>query len=116
MDDTEANNWVMGCHLSGLAGFLPPLIIWLIKKDDHPFVNDQGKEALNFQITVALALAIIVVLTVPVMAFTFGFGACLMVPLALAAVVLDVVYCIIAAMAANKGQAYRYPVALRLVE
>src|SRR4051794_22840279 len=46
----------MLCHLLGIfTGFLGPLIIWLLKKDEHPFIDDQGKEALNFQIVAMLA-------------------------------------------------------------
>ena len=52
----DARMWAMLCHLLGLfTCFIGPLIIWLIKKDEDPFIDDQGKEALNFQITVAIA-------------------------------------------------------------
>ena len=44
--------------LGGVTNFLGPLIIWLIKKDESPFVNDQGKEALNFQITIAIGYVV----------------------------------------------------------
>src|SRR5262245_22560242 len=56
----EERNWAVFCHLAALLGtmawgfgsILGPLIVWLIKKDSMPFVDDQGKESLNFQITV----------------------------------------------------------------
>ena len=58
----EERQWAMFAHLSALVGLvfplgsiIGPLVIWLIKKDTMPFVNDQGKEALNFNITVAIA-------------------------------------------------------------
>ena len=59
----EERNWAVIAHLSALAGLviwglgivLGPLIVWLLKKDQMPFVDEQGKEALNFQITVFLA-------------------------------------------------------------
>ena len=58
----EVRQWAMFCHFAAFLGLvLPfgnligPLIVWQIKKDVHPFIDDQGKEALNFQISVALA-------------------------------------------------------------
>ena len=61
----EEQNWAMICHLSALAGFLipfgnllGPLIVWLIKRAEMPLVDTNGKEALNFQITVTIAMAI----------------------------------------------------------
>ncbi len=70
--DRDARMWAMFCHLAGVGGLLPivpvlgsliaPLVIWQIKKDDFKFVDEQGKEALNFQISIliyALAAAIL---------------------------------------------------------
>src|ERR1700761_2896163 len=56
--DKDSVTMGMLCHLLGIPiGFLGPLIIWLVKKDTSPFVDDQGKEALNFQITRLIATA-----------------------------------------------------------
>ena len=97
----------MLCHLLAIfTSFVAPLIIWLIKKDEEPFVNQQGKEALNFQITVILAMFVASLLTV----------LCIGVPLLLAIPVVDVVFCIIASIKASSGVAYRYPVSLRLIK
>jgi uncharacterized Tic20 family protein len=97
----------MLCHLLGiLLGFIGPLIIWLIKKDQSPFVDDQGKEALNFQITLIIGYVIGGATTV----ICIGF---IILPLVWLA---GLVFCIMGAMAASKGQAYRYPVTLRLVK
>ena len=68
--DKDARLWAMLCHLSTFAGMvgipfgniLGPLIIWLIKKDEYPFVDDQGKEALNFQISMTVYLIVSVLL------------------------------------------------------
>ena len=68
--DSEARLWAMIAHLSGFLGyFLPvigsligPLIVWQLKKDLHPYVDEQGKEALNFQITVLIAAMVCVLL------------------------------------------------------
>jgi hypothetical protein len=60
--EKNARNWAMACHLAGLAGcFLPwfahlatPLVLWLFKRNDHPFIDEQGKESLNFQLSMTL--------------------------------------------------------------
>ena len=121
----EERQWAMFAHLSALLGglvtsgwagnigfFIGPLVIWLMKKDTMPFVNDQAKEALNFAITVSIAFLVLMILTV----MTFFVGAVLTVPLMLIIGVTALVFIIIAAMKANEGIAYRYPFALRLVK
>jgi uncharacterized protein len=121
----EERQWAMFAHLSALLGglltsawagnigfFVGPLVIWLMKKDTMPFVNDQGKEALNFAITVSIAFVALLILTV----MTLGIGALLTVPLMLIVGVTALVFIVIAAIKANEGVAYRYPFALRLVK
>jgi uncharacterized Tic20 family protein len=109
----DARTWGMFCHLTALAGFIipfgniiGPLVIWLIKKNDHPFVDDQGKESLNFQVTVTIA------------ALIAGALICVFVGIILLPLVgiLAVVFAIIAALKANEGKRYRYPFALRLIK
>ncbi len=97
----------MLAHLLGIVtGFLGPLIIWLVKKDEDAFINDQGKEALNFQITIAIAMIVSGLL----MFACIGF---FLVP---AVAVLNLILCIMAAMKANEGISYRYPLTLRLIK
>lgn len=99
--------WAMLGHLGGiLLGFLAPLITWLVFRERSAFVEDQGKEALNFQITVTIGYVIASVLVFAVIGFA------LLPLLWLASIVLSV----IAAVAANRGERYRYPVALRLIK
>lgn len=94
-------------HLLGLlTGFIGPLIIWLIKKDQGGYVSDQSKESLNFQITVILAFIVAGLSTM------ICIGVVLLPVVALA----DLVLCIMACVAANKGEPYRYPVCLRLIK
>ena len=97
----------MLAHLLGiLIGFLGPLIIWLIKKDQSPFVDDQGKEALNFQITLIIGYVIGGATSVICIGFVI-----------LPAVwIAGLILAIMGAMAASKGEAYRYPLTLRLVK
>jgi uncharacterized Tic20 family protein len=103
----DDKNIAMLAHLLGIfTGFVGALVIWLVKKDSSRFVDDQAKEALNFQITVAIALCGAWVLAILLIGF-------LLVPLIVAA---NFIFSILAAIAASKGQAYRYPFALRLVK
>jgi len=107
-EDVSSDSRMMGmlCHLLGLfTCFIGPLIIWLIKKDEDPFVDNQGKEALNFQITVGIAFVVSGLLALVCVGLFLG-----------AAVgVADLVFCIVAAAKANSGQAYRYPVSIRFI-
>ena len=98
--------------IGGWGSFLGPLIIWLLKKDTMPFVNDQAREALNFNITVSAIFLVLIILTV----FTLGIGVILTVPLAIIIGIAALVFIIIASIKANEGVAYRYPFAIRLVK
>lgn len=103
----DARTMAMLCHLLAIfTSFLGPLIIWLVKKDEYSYVDEQGKEALNFQITVVLALFVAGLLTF----------VCIGVVLLPAIWIVDIVFCIIAAVAVNKGEHYRYPLSLRLIK
>src|SRR5690349_15491199 len=99
-------NLAMLAHLLGIVtGFVGPLIVWLIKKDEPGFAADQAKEALNFQITIAIALLASVMLKVILIGF-------LLVPIVF---LVNFIFSIVAAVSASKGKQYRYPFALRLV-
>jgi uncharacterized Tic20 family protein len=120
----EERQWAMFAHLSALVGgiltghmlgwgcFIGPLIIWLIKKDTMPFVNDQGKEALNFNITLAIIGVAMLILTI----MTLGIGLLIVIPAAIVIGIGWLVLTVIAAIKANEGVAYRYPVAIRLIK
>lgn len=100
--------------LGGVTNFLGPLIIWLIKKDESPFVNDQGKEALNFQITVAIGYVVLAILGF-VASMVFAPLGCITSLLSFALFVVGLVFAIRGGLDANKGTVYRYPFALRLI-
>ena len=103
----DARMWAMLCHLLAIfTGFIAPLIIWLVKKEDDPFIDNQGKEALNFQITVAIAMLV---------AWLLCF-ACIGFVLVPAVWIVDLVFCIIASVKANNGVAYRYPLTIRFIK
>lgn len=105
----EDRTLAMLTHLSGiLFGFIVPLIIWLTNKDKagKEWLTGQALEALNFQITIAIAMVGCIVLTIVLI------GALLMPVVGL----FSLVFCIVAGVAANRGETYRYPIALRLVK
>ena len=108
----EEKTWGMICHLSAFAFFvfpfghiLGPLIVWLIKKDQYEFVNEQGKEALNFQISITIYAIIAGILVIVLI------GIALLVVL----VILDIVLVIMASIKANEGIGYRYPFSIRVI-
>ena len=106
--DPDSRTMAMLAHLLGaLIGFLGPLVIWLVKKDQHPFVDDQAKEALNFHITLIFAYLVAGIMTAVSCGFLFF--------VAFIPYVLQVIFGILAAVEANKGVYYRYPMTLRLV-
>lgn len=108
----EERQWAMLCHMSAMlmyitviGGFIAPLVIWLLKRDEMPFVADQGRETLNFQITTLLALVV---------------GGCLAIVL-IGFVIIGVVLLfhfivtIIAAVKTSEGVVYRYPICWRVI-
>lgn len=100
-------NLAMLAHLLGIfTGFIGALVIWLIKKDQSAFIDDQAKEALNFEITVTLACFVSSILVFILIGIFLMW----------AVIIANIVFCILAAVAASKGQAYRYPFAIRLVK
>ena len=113
MDEMHEKNWAMGCHLIALAGFvipfgniIGPLVFWLIKKDESEFVDEQGKESLNFQISVsiyAIFAAILVILLVGIF-------------LLVAIGIFSLVMVIIAGIKASQGEKYRYPLSIRFIQ
>ncbi len=111
--EKEQATWAMVAHLSTLLGFtaipfaniLAPLVVWLIKKDTMPLVDDQGKEAINFQITVFIYGIVGFLLLFVLVGY-------ILLP---ALLIFDLVYTIIAALNAQKGIAYRYPMTIRFL-
>ncbi len=102
----------MACHLASFSGYLipfgniiGPLIVWLVYRERFPFVDDQGKESLNFQITSMIAIFVAGV------SFCIGIGVVLL-PIVLVA---EIILTIIAAVKASQGIAYRYPLTIRFI-
>ncbi|MCI0691316.1 DUF4870 domain-containing protein [candidate division KSB1 bacterium] len=108
----DERTWAMLCHISTLAGFVipfgniaGPLVIWMIKKDEFPLVDDQGKEALNFQIsmTIYVIASIILIFLLVGLPLLIGLG------------LFDLIVTVIAAINANDGVKYRYPLRIRFL-
>lgn len=113
MDQKEENNMGMLCHLLAFAGFvipfggiIGPLVLWLMKKDESAFVDHHGKEAINFQITMAIGFVISAILTVIVIGVLMIF----------ALLIANIIFIIIASIAAQKGEQYTYPMTIRLIK
>jgi uncharacterized Tic20 family protein len=108
----DARMWAALCHASAFAGFVVPfgnlagpLVLWLLKRNDYDFVDHHGKEAVNFQIGLSIYLAISTVLVFVLIG----------IPLFAAGLVFGVVVTIIAAVRANDGKPYRYPLTIRFI-
>jgi uncharacterized Tic20 family protein len=124
---SESRAWAIGAHLGGLGaglltvamlGFLGPLGVWLVKRDDDPFVDHHAKEALNFQLTVLVAIIGAAVLAIPALILgilTLGIGLLLLGALVAAAVIAWFVLPLVGAVKASAGEGYRYPLTIRFV-
>lgn len=109
----DERTWGMLSHLAAFSGFIVPLgnligplLVWLLKRDQLPFVADQGREALNFNISVLLAGLVCGALVFVFIGILLG----------VALFIYWLTMTIIAAIKASEGNHYRYPVTLRLVK
>lgn len=111
----DEKKWAMFCHLSSLAGvvlpipfanIIAPLIIWTIKKESSEFIDDQGKQVINFQIS----MLIYTIILIPFAILLIG------IPALIAIAILDLIFTIIGAVKANNGERYRYPMAITFLK
>ena len=116
----EERTWALVAHAggpvglllsAGLLGFVVPLVVWLAKRDKSAFVEDQGREALNFQITLFLLHALCWLFVFA----TLGLGVIVALPIFAVLWVVELVLGIVAALQAYDGRKYRYPFAMRLI-
>ncbi len=102
----DDNNLALLAHLLGIfTGFLGPLVLFLVKKDESPFVRHHASEALNFQLSLIIWFTISVILVLVLI------GILMILALVIGAFVLQIV----AAVAASRGEWYRYPLTIRFV-
>jgi len=112
-DEKQVRMWGMLCHLTALIGFigipfghlLGPMVVWLVKKNDDPFIDEQGKESLNFQISMTIYGIIAAFLVLILIG----------IPLLIALAVADVILVVIASVKTSNGEPYRYPLTIRLI-
>jgi len=137
MQQKEERTWGTLAHLGGIIGslvlpsvgnILGALIIWLIKRNEYTFVDDQGKEALNFQITISLVSAVLGIISAISLGFwsfnamffhrgDFDFTDMTIFSGSHGVIwLLNLIFSIIGAVKANKGEAYRYPLSWRIVK
>ena len=110
----EARKWATICHLAALVGLLGngigfligPLAVWLMKRHDDPFIDEQGKEAVNFQLTMFIGVFIGFLLVFVLIG----------IPLLILMAIVMIVFPIIAAIKANDGVRYRYPMTIRFLK
>ncbi len=110
--DKEGNMWAMFCHISAIVGFVipfgnivAPLVLWALKKDEFEIVNVHGKEAINFQISITIYVLISVLLIFVIIG----------IPLLIALGIFELIAIIIAAVKANEGKLFRYPLAIQFL-
>lgn len=111
--DREHRMWATFCHLAGLLslsgipfmGLIGPLVLWLLKKDQSSFIDDQGREAVNFQISMGIYM------------FVAGFLilALVGIPLLIGLVLAEIILILIACIRSNEGALYRYPLTIRFL-
>ena len=116
----EERTYGMVIHLSALAAYvlpalgavLGPLVAWLVWKDKSAYADDQGKEALNFQLSLFTISAALIVFSI----VTLGLGFIVTGPLLGALAVGQIVFIVLATISASKGEKYRYPWSIKFVK
>jgi uncharacterized Tic20 family protein len=111
-------------HLAGLLslidfaviGFVTSLVMWLVRREESEFLDDHGKEAVNFQISLGIYWIALFVIGTPLTLVTLGLALIVLVPIGIGLIVLRIIGCVCAALAANRGDFYRYPMCLRLIK
>ena len=108
----KERTWAMFCHLSAFAGFIipfgsliGPIVVWAIKRDQYPLVDDQGREAINFQISILIyylvsAILILILVGIALLIALFFFR---------------LIIVVVAAIKAHEGVRFRYPLNIRFI-
>jgi uncharacterized Tic20 family protein len=115
MSEADERNWAMAAHLSALIAFISipslvgPLIVWLLKKDESTFVATHAADALNFNISVLIYTIVGTLAMAFIGVVTLGIGLLLAIPAVFVAFVLWLVFVIQGAMAASRGEPFKYP-------
>jgi uncharacterized Tic20 family protein len=117
LSQSDERLWATLIHVGGIIiGFISPLIGYLVLKDRSTFVRQHSATALNFQITLAIAQVANFILGLILTVVTLGLWGIVQLLIFFAILIVNVVFSIIAAMAANKGELYRYPLSIQFVK
>ncbi len=111
-DTQKERTWAMFCHLGAFAGYIipfggiiGPIIVWAMKKDQYELVDDQGKEAINFNISMIIYYIVSAVLILALVG----------IPLLVALIFFRIIITVVAAIKANEGVRFRYPLCIRFI-
>ncbi len=102
----EARDMAMLCHLLGIVGFFAPLVIWLNEKERHKFVNEHGRAAMNYQISIIIY-------------YVASWMLCFIIVgifMLIALVIMHIIFVIMGTVKASKGKLWRYPIAIRFLK
>ena len=110
----NARTFAILCHILAFAGFafpfggniIAPLVMWLIKKEEYPQIDQHGKESVNFQISITIYALLCIPLTFICVGYFLWIALC----------ILDVVAIIVASVKASNGELYRYPLSIRFIK
>jgi uncharacterized Tic20 family protein len=115
-NNPDEKTWALIAHFGGIIGFIPPLIAFLVKKDQSATVRAHAVAALNFQIVVTATYIVLVIVNACGAFFLPSIVSTLLSLAATAVWIIGVVFAVIAGLKANQGQLYRYPIPVQLVK
>ncbi|TRX51613.1 DUF4870 domain-containing protein [Fulvivirga sp. M361] len=114
MEQTAINEkqWALIAHLGSLAGYIipfgniiVPLVVYVSKKDESEFVREHARESLNFQITFTILMVFAVITIILMVGILF----LIILP------IINLIFVVLAAMAIEKGDFYKYPLAVKFI-
>ncbi len=123
--DVTERNWAMAAHLTALlivtgiplANILGPLVIWLFRRDQYQLVDEQGKESVNFQISMSIYALIGLILSIALLATIVLSPVGILIIFLLGVLgIIDIVLVIIATINTSNGRRYSYPLTIRFLK
>ena len=103
MTTNDQRTYALFMHLGSLfVGFLVPLVMWLIKKDESPFIDDHGRSLMNWNISLIIYSVVSIIMFLVIIGIFMLLGL----------ILLHLIFSILGAVAANKGDAFKYPMSI----
>ncbi len=110
-------------HLSGFAGWIfpfgniiAPIVLWTAKKSESSYINNHGKAAVNFQLSLIVYSFLLALLIIPIAIFTLGLGLVAIAIGIIPAIILKFILIITASIKANNGEQYHYPFTIEFIK